>query len=258
MIRNLNDYALTNLVKVALAEDIGSGDATTLSTVPENLTAKAVFIAKENCVCAGLPVASKVFYELDRDIRFTASVKEGQVCKKGTVLAEVQGSARSLLTGERTALNYLQRMSGIATVTHRYVEQTSGSSTKILDTRKTTPGLRMLEKYAVAMGGGTNHRIGLYDRVMIKDNHRELAAVSGPGGISRCVSACREKYPDLEIEVEADTLQEAEEAAEAGADYILLDNMSNDEVTEAVGIIDGRARVEVSGGITIDRIGSIQ
>ncbi len=257
MSRTLNDIALTNLVRVALAEDLGSGDATTLSTVPEGLVAKAVLIAKENCVCAGLPVASKVFYELDNNARFTALVKEGEYCKKGTVLAEVTGKAQSLLTAERTALNYLQRISGIATVTHRYVEQTKGSKTKILDTRKTTPGMRMLEKYGVAMGGGTNHRIGLYDRVMIKDNHRELAALSGPGGIARSVKACRDKFPDLEVEVEADTLQEAEEAAIAEAEYILLDNMSNEEVKQAIKIIAGRSLVEVSGGITIDRIAEL-
>jgi nicotinate-nucleotide pyrophosphorylase (carboxylating) len=257
MSKTLNDIALTNLVRVALAEDIGSGDATTLSTVPEGLMAKAVLIAKENCVCAGLMVASKVFYELDKDVRFTAMVKEGQVCAKGTVLAEIAGKAQSLLTAERTALNYLQRISGIATVTHRYVEETNGSKTKILDTRKTTPGLRMLEKYAVAMGGGTNHRFALFDRIMIKDNHRELASMGGPGGISRCVQSCREKYEDLEIEVEADTIQEAEEAAEAGADYILLDNMSNEEVKQAIKIIAGRSLVEVSGGITIDRISEL-
>jgi nicotinate-nucleotide pyrophosphorylase (carboxylating) len=257
MSTNLNDNALTNLVRVALAEDIGSGDATTLSTVPEGLMAKAVLIAKENCVCAGLPVASKVFYELDPNVRFKALVKEGEICPKGTVLAEITGKAQSLLTAERTALNYLQRVSGIATVTHRYVEETKGSKTQILDTRKTTPGLRMLEKYGVAMGGGTNHRIGLYDRVMIKDNHRELASMGGPGGIARCVASCRKKYDDLEIEVEADTLEEATEAAEAGADYILLDNMSNEEVKEAIKIIASRSLVEVSGGITIDRIASL-
>lgn len=257
MSTNLNDNALTNLVRVALAEDIGSGDATTLSTVPEGLMAKAVLIAKENCVCAGLPVASKVFYELDQNVRFKALVKEGEICPKGTVLAEITGKAQSLLTAERTALNYLQRISGIATVTHRYVEETKGSKTQILDTRKTTPGLRMLEKYGVAMGGGTNHRIGLYDRVMIKDNHRELASMGGPGGIARCVASCRKKYDDLEIEVEADTLEEANEAAEAGADYILLDNMSNAEVKEAIKIIASRSLVEVSGGITIDRIASL-
>lgn len=257
MSTTLNDTALENLVKVALAEDIGSGDATTLSTVPEHLKATAVFLAKEDCVCAGLPICEKVFTELDKHSKFTAKVEEGEFCPKGTILAEVFGNAQAVLTGERTALNYLQRMSGIATTTKKYVDETAGSKTRILDTRKTTPGLRMLEKYSVAMGGATNHRFGLFDRVMIKDNHRELAALNGNGGITRSVNAAREKFPDLEIEVEADNLDEVKEAAEAGAEYILLDNMSNDEMKEAVKIIDGRSQVEASGGITIERIASI-
>ena len=257
MSKILNETALVSLIKTALAEDIGSGDATTLATVPENTKVTGVLLAKENCVCAGLVVAQKVFHELDKNIRFKPLVKEGEYCLKGTLLAEITGDAQSILTGERTALNYLQRISGIATITHKYVEQTKGSKTRILDTRKTTPGLRMLEKYAVAMGGGTNHRFGLFDRVMIKDNHREMASMNGPGGITRSVEACRKKYPSLEVEVEADTLEEVQEAADAGADYILLDNMSNDEVKQAVKIIRGRSQVEVSGGITIDRIPSL-
>ncbi|NQZ58779.1 MAG: carboxylating nicotinate-nucleotide diphosphorylase [Lentisphaeraceae bacterium] len=257
MSKTLNENALINLVRVALAEDIGSGDATTLSTVPEGLMAKAVLLAKEDLICAGLPVAEKVFHELDNKAVFTALVEEGQFCEKGTIMAEITGHAQELLTAERTALNYLQRLSGIATTTNLYVKQTEGSKTQILDTRKTTPGIRMLEKYAVAMGGGTNHRFALYDRVMIKDNHRELAAMSGPGGITRSVRSAREKYPDLEIEVEADTLEEVKEAAESGAEYILLDNMSNDTVKEAIAINSGRSLIEVSGGVTIERIPSL-
>ncbi len=257
MSKQLNENALIALIRHALAEDIGQGDATTLATVPENCRVSAILLAKENCVCAGLVVAQKVFNELDKNIKFKALVKEGEVCPKGTILAEISGNARAILTGERTALNYLQRISGIATLTQRYVSQTKGSKTKILDTRKTTPGLRMLEKYGVEMGGGTNHRFGLYDRIMIKDNHRELAAINGPGGISRSVEICRQKYPNLEIEVEADNLEEAAEAAAAGVEYILLDNMSNDEIKQAVKLIGGRALVEVSGGITIDRVASL-
>ena len=257
MSKTLNENALINLVRVALAEDIGSGDATTLSTVPEGLMAKAVLLAKEDLICAGLPVAEKVFHELDNKAVFTAFVEEGQFCEKGTIMAEITGHAQELLTAERTALNYLQRLSGIATTTNAYVKQTEGSKTQILDTRKTTPGIRMLEKYAVAMGGGTNHRFALYDRIMIKDNHRALAAMSGPGGITRSVRSAREKYPDLEIEVEADTLEEVKEAAESGAEYILLDNMSNDTVKEAIAINSGRSLIEVSGGVTIERIPSL-
>ncbi len=257
MSKVLNEAALDSLIKNALAEDLGSGDATTLATVPENTKVKGILLAKENCVCAGLVVAQKVFQQLDKTVKFIPLVKEGEVCKKGTVLAEIIGDAQAILTAERTALNYLQRISGIASITHKYVEQTKGSKTQILDTRKTTPGLRMLEKYGVAMGGGTNHRFGLFDRIMIKDNHRELAAMSGPGGITRSVEACREKYPNLEVEVEADTLEEVQEAAEAGAEYILLDNMSNDDVKQAIKIVQGRSQIEVSGGITIDRIASL-
>lgn len=257
MSKILNETALDSLIKNALAEDIGSGDASTLATVPENTKVKGVLLAKENCVCAGLLVAQKVFQHLDKNIKFIPLVKEGEVCRKGSILAEIIGDAQAILTAERTALNYLQRISGIATITHKYVEQTKGSKTQILDTRKTTPGLRMLEKYGVAMGGGTNHRFGLFDRIMIKDNHRELASMSGPGGIARSVKACRKKYPNLEVEVEADTLEEVQEAADAGAEYILLDNMSNDDVKQAVKIVRGRSQIEVSGGITIDRIASL-
>ena len=257
MSKTLNDTALENLVKVALAEDIGSGDATTLSTVPEQLKTTAIILAKEDSVCAGLPICEKVFHELDKHSKFTAKVEEGEFCPAGTVLAEIFGNAQAILTGERTALNYLQRISGIATTAKKYVDETQGSKTQILDTRKTTPGLRMLEKYGVFMGGATNHRFGLFDRVMIKDNHRELAALSGNGGITRSVNAARAKFPDLEVEVETDNLDEVKEAAEIGAEHILLDNMSNDEVKEAIKIIAGRSQVEVSGGITIERIASL-
>jgi nicotinate-nucleotide pyrophosphorylase (carboxylating) len=169
-------------------------------------------------------------------------------------MATVAGPARAILTGERTALNFLQRLCGVATVTRRYVAALGDSPTKILDTRKTTPGLRLLEKYAVAMGGGQNHRLGLYDRVMIKDNHREMARFAGPDSIARAVRACREKYPRLEIEVEADSLAEVEAAAAAGVEYILLDNMTDAEMAEAIRVIAGRARTEASGGITLERL----
>jgi nicotinate-nucleotide pyrophosphorylase (carboxylating) len=169
-------------------------------------------------------------------------------------LAVVRGSARAILTGERTALNFVQRLCGIATLTRRYVEALGDCGTKILDTRKTTPGWRFLEKYAVRAGGGQNHRFGLYDRVMIKDNHRELAKLSGPDSIARAVSACRAAYPGLEVEVEADTLAEVQAAAAATVDYILLDNMSTEMMAEAVRLVGGRARLEASGGITLERL----
>ncbi|MEI8080030.1 MAG: carboxylating nicotinate-nucleotide diphosphorylase, partial [bacterium] len=162
-----------------------------------------------------------------------------------------------LLTGERTALNFIQRLSGIATMSRKYVDAVGVYSTRILDTRKTTPGLRLLEKYAVKTGGATNHRIGLYDRIMIKDNHRELATLEGPGGITRAVKASRKQYPNLEIEVEADTLDDVKEAVEAGVEYILLDNMPDQEMREAVKLIRGRSMTEASGGITLERIPAI-
>lgn len=246
--------AMEALCRQALAEDIGCGDATTLAVVPENLTVSATLVAREDCVCAGLPVAESVFRELDPNAAFEARIEEGTRCVTGTELATVTGRGRALLTGERTALNFLQRLSGIATLTRRYVDAAHGGTARILDTRKTTPGLRLVEKYAVACGGGTNHRMGLYDRVMIKDNHREIAKMDGPDGIASAVKRCRAEFPKLEIEVEADTLEEVRAAAEAGVEYILLDNMSDAEVREAVTLVGQRALTEASGGITLKRV----
>ena len=248
-----DDYQV--LIDLSLKEDLQDlGDTTTLATVPEKLEAKAILLAKTNLICAGLPVAEAVFKEVDPSLRFKALVKDGQQCQKGSVLAEIYGSAQSLLTAERTALNFMQRLAGIATLTGEYVKACGDSKTQILDTRKTTPGYRILEKYAVAMGGAQNHRIGLYDRVMIKDNHRELASLTGPGSIIRSVEACRAKFPKLEVEVEADTLDEVKEAIKAKVDYILLDNMSNEMTREAVAMNDGSSLLEISGGVTLDRI----
>ncbi len=245
------------LISLALDEDIGAGDATSVSVIPRNLTAEAVLVCKEDCVCAGLPVAEAVFKAINRNIRFTSKVKEGQHCKKGTVMAVVKGNARSLLTAERTVLNFFQRLSGVATISAKFAAAAKGTKTEILDTRKTTPGWRNLEKYAVAVGGASNHRIGLYDRIMIKDNHRELAGLEGAGGLRRSIEKARMAFPKLEIEAEADRLEEVREAADAGADYILLDNMSNEMMAEAIRINAGRAKLEASGGITLDRIPSI-
>lgn len=245
------------LISLSLEEDIGGGDATSLSVIPKNLMAKSVLICKEDCVCAGLPVAEAVFKAINKNIGFTPKVLEGERCRKGTVMAVVKGNARSLLTAERTVLNFFQRLCGVATISAKFADAAKGSRTEILDTRKTTPGWRNLEKYAVAVGGASNHRIGLYDRVMIKDNHRELAGMEGPGGIRRSVDKARKAYPKLEIEVEADSLDEVREAAEAGADYILLDNMDNQTMAKAIKINAGRAKLEASGGITLDRIPSI-
>lgn len=246
------------LIDLALDEDLSDiGDTTSKAVIPENTMATAVLRCKEDLVCAGLPVAEHVFRKVCTDVKWTPLVKEGDFCKAFTALAEVSGRAQDLLTAERTALNFLQRLCGVATCSRKYAEALKGSNTKVLDTRKTTPGWRNLEKYAVEMGGADNHRIGLYDRVMIKDNHRELAGLEGEKGILRSVARAREMYSSLEIEVEADTLEEVAEAIEAKADYILLDNMSNEEMSEAVKINNGRCKLEASGGITIERLPSI-
>ena len=244
------------LIALALEEDLGeAGDVTTDSVIPEDLITDAVFLAKEDLVCAGLPVAERLFHKLDSSLRWEPLVKEGQFCPKGTLLAKVHGSARILLTGERTALNFLQRLCGVATAAKKY-QDAAGTGCRILDTRKTTPGWRNLEKYAVAVGGAFNHRIGLYDRVMIKDNHRELAGLEGAGGITRSVERARQMHPELEIEVEVDSLSELAEAVSSGAEYILLDNMTDEQMAEAVKFVNGRARLEASGGITLSRIPS--
>ena len=245
------------LIQLALEEDLGDlGDTTTKSVIPADLKATAVLIAKEDLICAGLPVAERLFHTLDPDVVFTAKVREGEACPRGTVMAEISGMARVLLTGERTALNFLQRLCGVATASHQY-QELAGNRAKILDTRKTTPGWRNLEKYAVAVGGAFNHRIGLYDRIMIKDNHRELAGMEGKGGILRSVRRAREMYPQLEIEVEVDSLDELDEALLSGAEYILLDNMDNEQVVKAVGIARNKARLEASGNVTLGRIPSL-
>ena len=234
------DWGRTDLlIELALSEDLDTtGDVTTNSVVPENASAEAVLLCKEpGMVLAGLPVAERVFKLVEPRLEFKAIREDGDRCEYGEVLAEIHGPARGLLIAERTALNFLQRLSGVATTSAKYAAALEGTKTLVLDTRKTTPGYRNLEKYAVAVGGATNHRIGLYDRVMIKDNHREMAAMEGPGGIARSVERARQAHPELEIEVEADTLDEVREAVEAGADHIMLDNMSDEMMAEAVKLV---------------------
>ena len=246
------------LIELALSEDLEErGDTTTNAVIPQDLEAEAVFLAKQDLVCAGLPVAERLFEKLDPAVAFFPLVKEGEVCKKGTILAKVRGKAGTLLTGERTALNFLQRLSGVATSSRYYQSLAGDTFCRILDTRKTTPGWRNLEKYAVAAGGAFNHRIGLYDRIMIKDNHRELAGLEGEHGIARSVERARKMYPDLEVEVEIDSLSELAEAVDSGAEYILLDNMDDETMRKAVEYTAGRAKLEASGGITAERIPSV-
>ena len=245
-----NIDAIKPVIDYALKEDIGAGDITTNSLIPIGLQAKATMIAKSSGVIAGLSVAEYVFRTLSSDITWNAFVNDGDKISKGDVILEVSGSYRALLTGERVALNFLQRMSGIATMTANYVDVLRSFKTKILDTRKTVPGLRILDKYAVLTGGGTNHRIGLYDMVLIKDNHIKIA-----GGISKAVEQVKKNLTDgIKIEVETTTVEEVLEALAAGVDIIMLDNMSNSTMAESVKIIDGRAKVEASGNMTIERL----
>jgi len=237
-----------DIVRRALDEDVGTGDVTTMATVSSDRRARGVFIARAACVVAGLDVALEAFRQLTSDLQVTRRRSDGDRCHVGEEIAEVVGPARALLVGERTALNFLQRLSGIATRARQSVEA-AGGRIVVLDTRKTTPMLRALEKYAVRTGGATNHRAGLYDAVLIKDNHIRLA-----GGLQQAVVRMRESRPGLPIEVEAQNLDEVDQALAVNADVVLVDNMTIDEVREAVRRIGGRARVEISGGVTLERI----
>lgn len=234
----------------ALQEDIGFGDITTNSIVTEDRQEKGVLITKEPGILAGLPVAEKVFNTLDPGLRLTARAKDGDAVAAGQAILEMEGSARSILTGERVALNFLQRLSGIATRTARFVELVRYYNAKIVDTRKTTPGLRLLEKYAVTVGGGRNHRFGLYDAVIIKGNHIRIA-----GGIKQAIMTARHQIPHTtKVEVEVESLEQIEEALEVKADIILLGNMHPETIREAVDLIAGRTLTEVAGGVTEDSI----
>lgn len=244
-------------VRTALDEDIGSGDATTLATVPPHHPARAVMRAREPLVVAGLALAEAAFQELDAAVTLKQAVHDGQAVTAGATLLELAGSARALLTAERVALNFVQRLSGVATLTARYVAAVAGTRTVILDTRKTTPGWRRLEKFAVACGGGTNHRFGLHDLILIKDNHLAALKEARPNAIAAAVQRAREAYPGLRVEVEADTLEQVAQAAEAGADIILLDNMPPETLRTAVGLVGGRARTEASGGVNLSTVRAI-
>jgi nicotinate-nucleotide pyrophosphorylase (carboxylating) len=235
-------------VRRALAEDLGWGDVTTEATVDASLRARGVILAKSHCVIAGLDIAAEAFRQLDPGAVFTARRADGDHCTPGTVVAEVRGSAAAMLTAERTALNFLQRLSGIATLTRQFVDASGGRIT-ILDTRKTTPTLRVLEKYAVRAGGATNHRSGLDDGILIKDNHIRLG-----GGVTTALRRMKAAHHEMPIEIEAQSLDQVDEAVAAGVDVILLDNLSIEDVREAVRRIGGRAKTEISGGVTLERI----
>ena len=246
-------------VKLALAEDIGSGDATTLATVPESATARALLRAREPLVVAGLAFAEAAFTGLSAAIKVEGLAKDGQPVGEGETLLKISGPARAILSAERVALNFVQRLSGIATLTAQFVEAIKGTNAQILDTRKTTPGWRRLEKYAVACGGGHNHRLGLDDMVLIKDNHLAVPQLRDavPNAIAAAVQRARKKYPDLKIEVEADTLEQVEQAADARADIILLDNMNPIQLRLAVQKVKGRMKTEASGGVNLANVRAI-
>jgi nicotinate-nucleotide pyrophosphorylase (carboxylating) len=241
-----SDYR--DIVRRALDEDVGAGDITTEATVPRSQRARGVFVVKAECVLAGLDVAIEAFRQLEPDVEVSLGKHDGDSCSAGDHIGEVRGSARTLLVGERTALNFLQRLSGIATRARRFVDA-AGGRIIVLDTRKTTPTLRTLEKYAVRAGGATNHRTGLFDAVLIKDNHVRLA-----GGVQAAVARVRDRHRAVPIEVEAQSLAEVDEALRAGAETVLVDNMSTEEISEAVARVGGRAKVEISGGVTLERL----
>lgn len=256
MIR-LEETEIREAVRRALAEDVGTGDVTTLACVPPEATARAVLRARESMVLAGLAFARLAFHELDPNLKLQSCAEDGQRLAPGDVALEISGSARAILTAERVALNFTQRLSGVATLTARFVAAVAGTNARILDTRKTTPGWRRFEKYAVTCGGGTNHRTSLYDLVLIKDNHLAALAGASPNPISAAVQRARHAWPQLKVEVEADTLEQAEQAADAGADFILLDNMPPDQLREAVRRVRGRAQTEASGGIRLETLRAV-
>src|SRR5215831_3702194 len=271
---NWDSEYVQKLVETALEEDIGAGDATVLATIPARATGKAHILAREDLVCAGLPMAERVFRALDPKMNLQLKVRDGEAAAKGTVLLHLEGKARAILTGERTALNFLGRLSGIATLVHQFVEKMEGTRAKIRDTRKTTPGLRLLEKYAVKAGGGTSHRIGLYDAILLKENHIALAGGvkaaldqanayaalhAKPGALTAYEEAVPPRAIDtvLPIQIEVRDQRELREALAAGAESVLLDNMSPGEAGECVSLarsLQPECMVEISGGITLENV----
>jgi len=248
MLARVLSTGLAEAVSRALAEDVGTGDVTTAATVDSAARARATITQKAPGVVYGLDAAEAVFRSLDADVRFEVLAPEGE-WRQGGPVAVIEGAAAALLTGERTALNFLQRLSGVATLTARAVQAIDGTGARILDTRKTTPGLRALEKAAVAAGGGTNHRTGLYDEILIKENHAALA-----GGVGEAVRKASAHAPGVPLEVECRSMAEVDEALAAGAQRILLDNMTPSELRQAVVHVDGRASLEASGGVTLDTL----
>ncbi len=248
-----DNIKINRIIEEALLEDIGNGDITTDSIIAPSINKKAILINKEEGIIAGLEIAHLVFKKLDSTIKFGKKVKEGIIVKPHTTIAEINGSARIILQGERVALNFLQRMSGIATTTFKFCQKVKDYPVQILDTRKTIPGLRILDKYAIRIGGGKNHRFGLYDAVLIKDNHIAVA-----GSITSAVNLVRSKTsPLIKIEIEVQNLIQLQEALKAGVDIIMLDNMDLETMKQAVKLAKGKVLIEASGGITLDKVKEI-
>jgi nicotinate-nucleotide pyrophosphorylase (carboxylating) len=253
----LTNVEIRRAVRAALAEDLGGGDVTTLATVPAKAQTVALMNARESLVLAGIQFAETAFRELSPAVRFKKFARDGQHVKAGAPLLKISGPTRAILSAERVALNFVQRLSGVATATAQFAAAVRGANAKILDTRKTTPGWRRFEKYAVKCGGGKNHRLGLFDLVLIKDNHLVALRDEKPNAIAAAVVRARKKFPKLKVEVEADTLEQVAQAAAAGADIILLDNMSLPQLRQAVKMIGGRAQTEASGGVNLQTIRGI-
>ena len=247
---SLPHEAIAQVVALALAEDVGAGDLTSQSVVPEQARLRATLTAREPLTLAGMPIVHEVYRQLGDPEAVDDAIQEGLQVETGEVLGVVETNARLALTGERTALNFLQRLSGIATLTRTFVDEVAGTGARILDTRKTTAGLRAFEKYAVAMGGGVNHRFGLFDAILIKDNH-----VAAAGGVAAALRGAQTAHPnDLRIQIEVDTLEQLDDALAADAEFVLLDNMTPAQVQTAVRRTAGRARIEVSGGVTLGNV----
>ncbi|PZU91614.1 MAG: carboxylating nicotinate-nucleotide diphosphorylase [Chryseobacterium sp.] len=251
-----SDKVLKEFIRTALEEDIQNGDHSTLSTIPKDLEQKAQLLVKENCILAGVELAEIIFKTFDKNLKVEVFIKDGESAKKGDIAFIVTGKARSILSTERLVLNCMQRMSGIATMTHDWDSRLIGTKTKLLDTRKTTPNFRVCEKWAVAIGGGTNHRYGLYDMIMLKDNH-----IDYNGSITNAVKMAKDYVKKnklkLKIEVETRNLEEVEEAVKSGADRIMFDNMDVDTMAKAVKIVNGKSETEASGGITREVLNSV-
>ncbi len=253
----LNPQLIEEAVRRALDEDVGSGDATTAALVPPESQSKAAMVAREPLVVCGLAFSQEAYRQLDNSIQVTLLCKDGDLMEKGSTLLEVSGPTGAILSAERVSLNFLQRLSGVATITRLFVNEVAGTKVKILDTRKTLPGWRLFEKYAVTCGGAKNHRMGLHDMILIKDNHLASLHEAGPNAIAKAVDRARSSHPYLKVEVEADTLEQVGQAVEVGADIILLDNMTNETMMEAVKMVKGRALLEASGGVNLKTVRGI-